>query len=81
MSKKFLRLVWRQMDVQIRIRTLNWYTLLLFVLQPAIFSGVGMLLLACRRSPRPRSGLYRHRRRHHGHVEWSGLHLHFRHHP
>ena len=44
MSKKFLRLVWRQMDVQIRIRTLNWYTLLLFVLQPAIFSGVGMLL-------------------------------------
>jgi ABC-2 type transport system permease protein len=43
-SRQFLRLAWRQMQVQIRIRTLNWYTLLLFVLQPAIFSGVGILL-------------------------------------
>jgi ABC-2 type transport system permease protein len=44
MSKRRLRLVWRQMNVQLRIRTLNWYTLLLFILQPAMFSGVGMLL-------------------------------------
>jgi ABC-2 type transport system permease protein len=43
-SKKLLRLAQRQMNVQIRVRTLNWYTLLLFILQPAMFSGVGMLL-------------------------------------
>jgi ABC-type multidrug transport system permease subunit len=44
MSSRFLRLVWRQMNVQIRVRTLNWWTLGLFVIQPAIFSAVGMLL-------------------------------------
>jgi ABC-2 type transport system permease protein len=43
-SKHFLRLVWQQMRVQIRVRTLSWWTLGLFVIQPAIFSAVGMLL-------------------------------------
>jgi ABC-2 type transport system permease protein len=52
-SKKLLRLVWRQMNVQIRIRTLNWYTLLLFILQPAIFSGVGILLSRLAGNPVP----------------------------
>ena len=53
MSPKFLRLVWRQMNVQIRIRTLSWYTLLLFILQPAMFSGVGMLLSRAAGNPVP----------------------------
>ena len=53
MSLKFLRLVWRQMNVQIRIRTLSWYTLLLFILQPAMFSGVGMLLSRAAGNPVP----------------------------
>ncbi len=44
MSSRLLRLVWRQMTVQIRVRTLSWWTLGLFVIQPAIFSAVGMLL-------------------------------------
>jgi len=41
---RFFRLVWRQMYVQFRVRTLNLYSLLLLFLQPAIFSGVGMIL-------------------------------------
>jgi ABC-2 type transport system permease protein len=53
MSNKLLRLVWRQMEVQIRIRTLNWYTLLLFILQPAMFSGVGILLSRAAGHPVP----------------------------
>ena len=53
MRKWSLRLVWRQMDVQIRIRTLNWYTLLIFILQPAIFSGVGILLSRAAGNPVP----------------------------
>lgn len=40
----FFRLFVRQMDVQLRMRTLNLYSLLLFFLQPAIFSAVGMIL-------------------------------------
>ncbi len=44
MSFSFFRLFARQMDVQLRMRTLNLYSLLLFFLQPAIFSAVGMIL-------------------------------------
>jgi len=43
-SKQFWNLVRRQMHVQIRVRTLNWWTLGLFIIQPAIFSAVGMLM-------------------------------------
>jgi ABC-type multidrug transport system permease subunit len=44
MNSRLPRLIWRQMNVQIRVRTLSWWTLGLFVIQPAIFSAVGMLL-------------------------------------
>jgi ABC-2 type transport system permease protein len=44
MTRDFLRLVTRQVNVQFRIRTFNWYTLLLFFFQPAVFSAVGMIL-------------------------------------
>lgn len=44
MIPRFFRLVRRQVDVQLRIRTFNMFTLLLFILQPAIFSIVGMIL-------------------------------------
>jgi ABC-2 type transport system permease protein len=44
MNARWLRLFWRQVDVQLRIRTFDPYSLLLFFLQPAIFSGVGMVL-------------------------------------
>lgn len=44
MSSAFSRLFARQADVQLRMRTLNFYSLLLFFLQPAVFSGVGMML-------------------------------------
>jgi ABC-2 type transport system permease protein len=44
MSVSFFHLFVRQMDVQLRMRTLNLYSLLLFFLQPAIFSAVGMIL-------------------------------------
>jgi ABC-2 type transport system permease protein len=40
----FLRLVWWQMVVQLRVRTLRWYSLGLLILQPVTFSAVGMLL-------------------------------------
>jgi ABC-2 type transport system permease protein len=39
-----LRLVISQVSVQLRIRTFNWITLVLFFIQPAIFSAVGMIL-------------------------------------
>ncbi|KAF0111126.1 MAG: antibiotic transport system permease protein [Chloroflexi bacterium] len=39
-----LRLVSRQVNVQLRMRTFNWYTVALFFLQPAVFSAVGMIL-------------------------------------
>lgn len=42
--KAFVRLFNRQVNVQLRMRTLNLYSLLLFFLQPAIFSGVGIVL-------------------------------------
>jgi ABC-2 type transport system permease protein len=42
--KRFVRLAGRQMDVQLRMRTFNLYSLLLFFLQPAVFSAVGMVL-------------------------------------
>lgn len=44
MTSPLLRLIWRQMNVQLRIRTFNLNSLLLFLFQPAIFSGVGMVL-------------------------------------
>jgi ABC-2 type transport system permease protein len=39
-----MRFFVRQMNVQIRVRTLNLLSLLLLILQPAIFSGVGFIL-------------------------------------
>ncbi len=39
-----LRLIGRQMNVQFRMRTFNWYTFALLFIQPAVFSAVGMLL-------------------------------------
>ena len=44
MIKSFFRLLVRQMDVQLRMRTFNLFSLGLFFLQPAIFSAVGMIL-------------------------------------
>jgi ABC-2 type transport system permease protein len=44
MISRFFRLVWQQMKVQFRVRTFNTYSLLLYFLQPAIFSGVGIIL-------------------------------------
>ena len=37
-------LIRQQMSVQLRVRTLNLWSLVLFVIQPALFSAVGMLL-------------------------------------
>jgi ABC-2 type transport system permease protein len=37
-------LIWEQMKVQFRVRTLDVFSLGLFVIQPAVFSAVGMLL-------------------------------------
>jgi ABC-2 type transport system permease protein len=42
--REYLRLVGRQINVQLHIRTFNMYSLLLFFLQPAVFSAVGMIL-------------------------------------
>ncbi len=42
--RRFLRLVRRQTYVQLRIRTFQWFSLGLFFFQPALFSGIGMLL-------------------------------------
>lgn len=44
MVARFFRLVKRQIDVQLRVRTFNLFNLLLLFFQPAIFSGVGILL-------------------------------------
>jgi ABC-2 type transport system permease protein len=52
-SFSFLRLFVRQMDVQLRMRTLNLYSLLLFFFQPAIFSLVGMILSNAAGKPAP----------------------------
>jgi len=41
---KFLRFVQRQISVQLKVRTFNLYSLLLFFIQPAVFSAVGMIL-------------------------------------
>ena len=38
------RLIWRQMNVQLRVRTFDLLSLMLLLFQPAIFSAVGMLL-------------------------------------
>lgn len=40
----FLRFARQQISVQLQIRTFNLYSLLLFFIQPAIFSAVGMVL-------------------------------------
>ncbi|NPV57158.1 MAG: ABC transporter permease [Anaerolineae bacterium] len=44
MIGRMLRLFWRQMNVQLQIRTFNLYTLLLLFVQPFVFSAVGMVL-------------------------------------
>jgi ABC-2 type transport system permease protein len=44
LTSSFFRLFGRQMDVQFRMRTLNVLSLGLFFIQPAIFSGVAMIL-------------------------------------
>jgi ABC-2 type transport system permease protein len=41
---EFLRFARMQISVQLQIRTFNLYSLLLFFIQPAIFSAVGMIL-------------------------------------
>ncbi|MDR3573554.1 MAG: ABC transporter permease [Anaerolineaceae bacterium] len=44
MIGRFFRLVGRQMNVQLKTRIFNQYTILLFFLQPLVFSAVGMIL-------------------------------------
>ncbi len=44
MLAKSLRLIWRQMNVQFRLRALSGYSMLLLIIQPAIFSGIGFIL-------------------------------------
>ena len=44
MTSRALRLIWRQANVQLRVRTFNLFSLVLFFLQPAIFGSVGMIL-------------------------------------
>lgn len=44
MISSFFRLGIRQMDVQLRMRVLNLWSLGLFFIQPAIFSAIGLLL-------------------------------------
>jgi ABC-2 type transport system permease protein len=41
---RILKLILRQMGVQLRIRTFNLFTMMVFFLQPAIFVGIGLLL-------------------------------------
>jgi ABC-2 type transport system permease protein len=41
---RFFRLAGRQMNVQLQIRIFNQYTILLFFLQPLVFSAVSMIL-------------------------------------
>ena len=53
MIRRALRLIWRQMDVQLHIRTFDLYSLGLFFFQPAIFSGVGMILSRAAGNERP----------------------------
>ncbi len=51
--RHFLRLFLRQMSVQFRVRTFNLYSSMLFFLQPAIFSGVGMVLSRVAENEKP----------------------------
>lgn len=44
MLNKNLHLVRRQMDTQLRLRTLSWYSLFVLLIQPVIFSGIGLVL-------------------------------------
>jgi hypothetical protein len=44
MSSLSWGLIREQMTVQIRVRTLNVFSLALYVFQPAVFTAVGMLL-------------------------------------
>ncbi len=39
-----LRLIGRQINVQFRMRTFNWYSFAIFFIQPAVFSAVAMIL-------------------------------------
>lgn len=53
MTGRLFRLAWRQMNVQLRVRIFNLYSLLLLVLQPVIFSGVGLILSRAAGQERP----------------------------
>jgi ABC-2 type transport system permease protein len=44
MHSSLLRLARRQMEVQIRLRAISWFSLSLLILQPAVFAGVGFVL-------------------------------------
>ncbi|MDD5369102.1 MAG: ABC transporter permease [Anaerolineaceae bacterium] len=44
MAIRWLRLVFFQMSVQFRLRALSWWSLLLLLIQPAVFSTVGFVL-------------------------------------
>ncbi len=44
MTLNGLRLISRQISVQFRMRTFNWYTFALLFIQPAVFSSVSMIL-------------------------------------
>lgn len=51
--RDFLRFARQQISVQLQIRTFNLYSLLLFFIQPAIFSAVGMILSRAAGNPTP----------------------------
>src|SRR6266542_6803024 len=51
--RRTFRLIGRQMNVQLRIRTFNMLSLGLFFIQPAVFSGVGMILSRAAGNARP----------------------------
>ena len=76
--RDFLRFARQQISVQLQIRTFNLYSLLLFFIQPAIFSAVGMVLSRAAGNAAPDLVYTVIRRRNPGHVEWHGLYLHLR---
>ncbi|MBP9041124.1 MAG: ABC transporter permease [Anaerolineaceae bacterium] len=53
MKSSFMGLFTRQIDVQLRMRTLNLYSLLLWFIQPIVFSAVGMILSNAAGNPAP----------------------------
>jgi ABC-2 type transport system permease protein len=52
-AKPGWRLIVRQIEVQFRLQALSWYTFVLLVVQPAIFSGVGFVLARMAGRPAP----------------------------